>query len=52
MYIYISPIKSGSFVKSDSTMAARVEVVEEEIAEIKSIKVFPVYEVNMEFKNI
>ncbi|MBU3155829.1 beta-galactosidase [Clostridium estertheticum] len=45
MYIYISPIKKGSFVKSDSTMAARVEVVGEEIAKIKSIAIVPMYEV-------
>jgi len=49
MYIYISPLKKGSFVKSDSTMAARVEVSEEEIAEIKSITVVPVYDVNIDF---
>ncbi|WP_407936269.1 beta-galactosidase [Litchfieldia alkalitelluris] len=38
MYIYISPLKEGSFVKSDSPMAARAEVINKQIAEIKSIK--------------
>lgn len=38
MYIYISPLKEGSFVQSDSPMAARAEVINKQIAEIKSIK--------------
>jgi len=45
MYVYISPIKIGSKVKSDSTMAARMETTEEEIAEINSVKAIPVCEV-------
>jgi hypothetical protein len=47
MYIYISPIKKGSQVKSDSTMAARQEIAGIEIAEINSIKAVPVYEVSL-----
>jgi hypothetical protein len=38
MYIYISPLKEGSFVKSDSPMAARAEVINKQIADIISIK--------------
>lgn len=45
MYIYISPIRKGSKVTNDTTMAGRVELAEEEIAEIKSIKAVPVYEI-------
>lgn len=45
MYVYISPIKIGSKVKSDSTMAARMETAEEEIAEINSVTAIPIYEV-------
>jgi len=49
MYIYISPIKRGSLVKSDSTMAARLETSVEEIAEISSIKAVVLYEASIEF---
>lgn len=47
MYIYVSPIRNGSKVTNDTTMAGRVEVAEEEIAEIKSIKAVPIYEVEL-----
>jgi hypothetical protein len=47
MYIYISPIKIGSTVKSDSTMAGRLETTEQEIAEIDSITAIPVCEIIM-----
>ncbi|WP_018933236.1 beta-galactosidase [Gracilibacillus lacisalsi] len=47
MYIYVSPIKEGVSVKSDSPMAARTEITEKVIAEIKSIKATPVYEYNI-----
>lgn len=49
MYIYVSPIKKGSQVKSDSTMAARVETSAEEIAEISSIKAVVLYEASIKF---
>ncbi|MGE5614304.1 MAG: beta-galactosidase [Bacillota bacterium] len=45
MYIYISPLKTGSAVKSDSAMAARMEISNEEIAEISSIAAVQVREV-------
>lgn len=48
MYIYISPIRKGSKVTNDTTMAGRVELAEEEIAEIKEIKAVPVYEIELE----
>ncbi len=50
MNIYISPIKKGSRVSSDSPMAARSEVFDEAIAEIHSIKAVPVFEVLIEEK--
>ncbi|MEH7414712.1 beta-galactosidase [Neobacillus drentensis] len=48
MYIYISPLKEGSFVKSDSPMAARAEVINKQIAEIKSIKATAIRELEMD----
>ncbi|WP_077619382.1 beta-galactosidase [Bacillus sinesaloumensis] len=48
MYLYISPLKDGNFVKSDSPMAARAEVVNKQIAEIKSIKVSAIREFEIE----
>lgn len=48
MYIYISPIRKGSKVTNDTTMAGRVELAQEEIADIKSIKAVPIYEVELE----
>jgi hypothetical protein len=48
MYIYISPLKEGSFVKSDSPMAARAEVINKQMAEIKSIKVTAIRELEIE----
>ncbi|MDF2984617.1 MAG: glycosyl hydrolase family 35 [Eubacterium sp.] len=50
MNIYISPLKKGSRVSSDSPMAARSEVFDEAIAEIESIKAEPVFEVLIEKK--
>ena len=48
MYIYISPRKTGGYIKSDSSMAARYEVVDEKIAGIHSIWAVPVYEFQVE----
>ncbi|WP_309136128.1 beta-galactosidase [Mesobacillus foraminis] len=48
MYIYISPLKEGSFVKSDSPMAARAEVINKQIAEIKSINATAIREFEIE----
>lgn len=47
--IYISPIKNGSKVTNDTTMAGRSEITGEEIAEIKSIKAVPIYEIELSF---
>ena len=43
--IYISPLKTGCRISSDSPMAARSEVYDEAVAEILSIKAQPVFEV-------
>jgi hypothetical protein len=48
MYIYISPLKEGSFVKIDSPMAARAEVINKQIAEIRSIKVTAIREIEID----
>lgn len=48
MYIYVSPLKEGSFVKSDSPMAARAELINKQIAEIKSIKATAIREFEIE----
>jgi hypothetical protein len=48
MYLYISPLKEGSFVKSDSPMAARAEVINKQIAEIISIKTAALREFEIE----
>ena len=37
MYLYISPKKKGAYVDNSSAMAARFEVVEEQIAKIHGI---------------
>ena len=47
MYIYISPIKKKSKVTNDTTMAGRVELAEEEIADIKSISAVVIYEIEL-----
>ncbi|MEC1521548.1 beta-galactosidase [Neobacillus niacini] len=48
MYIYISPLKEGSVVKSDSPMAARTEVINQQIAEIRTIKAKAIRELELE----
>ncbi|MFB3162431.1 beta-galactosidase [Neobacillus sp. 179-J 1A1 HS] len=50
MYIYISPLKEDSFVKSDSPMAARAEVINNQIAVIKSIKVTAIREIEIDIE--
>jgi hypothetical protein len=47
MYIYITPLKQGAFIKSDSAMAARCEVFATETAEIHGITAVPVYEATL-----
>ncbi|MFK3935945.1 beta-galactosidase [Alkalihalobacillus sp. NPDC078783] len=44
LYLLISPIKQGRKVKSDSPMAARTELANKEIADIKMISLKPIYE--------
>ncbi|CAN7668112.1 beta-galactosidase [Paenibacillus sp. LjRoot153] len=45
MYIYISPVRKGSFVNSNTTMAGWSEQATELIADLQSIRAVPVYEV-------
>ena len=47
MYIYISPVRIGNIIKSDTTMAGISEIAREEIAKIKSIKYTYVYELEI-----
>ena len=44
MYIYISPIRQGSFVNSDTTMAGWSERSASTIAELSGVSAVPVYE--------
>lgn len=48
MYIYISPKKKGAYIDNSSAMAARFEVVEEQIARIDSISLEGVKRVPIE----
>lgn len=45
--VYIVPLKEGVNVNVESAMAARSEEVKSCIAELKSVKVLPVYEMNI-----
>ncbi|MFA9558307.1 beta-galactosidase [Evansella sp. AB-rgal1] len=47
MYISVSPLKGDSFVKSDSPMAARQEIAKNQIADIDSISVVAVREIEL-----
>ncbi|CAN7309703.1 beta-galactosidase [Paenibacillus sp. LjRoot153] len=47
MYIYISPIRKGSFVNSHTTMAGWSEQATERIAEVHSVRAVPVYEITI-----
>ncbi len=49
LYIYISPKKKGAYVDSSSSMAARFEVVEEQVAKITNIELLGIENVVMEF---
>lgn len=44
IYLLISPVKEDRVVKSDSPMAARSEIANNEIAEVNRISVQPIYE--------
>ncbi|OLS42191.1 beta-galactosidase [Bacillus sp. MRMR6] len=48
MYIYVSPLKENSRVKSDSPMAARAEIINKQMVEIKSIFATAVQEIEIE----
>ena len=47
MYLYVSPKKTGGFIKSDSAMAARFEIVDEQVAKINDIWATPVYQISL-----
>ncbi|WP_226669701.1 beta-galactosidase [Metabacillus litoralis] len=49
MYLYVSPLKEGSYVKSDSPMAARTEI-NDNTSEIKSIKATAICEIQLEIE--
>lgn len=49
MYLYISPKKSGAYVDNSSAMAARFEVVKEQVARIHDVKLEAVKRVPVEF---
>ncbi|MNN88317.1 hypothetical protein D3C81_2059870 [compost metagenome] len=44
MYLYVSPIRKGTVVNSNTTMAGWNETAQELIAEITSVRAVPVYE--------
>ena len=48
IYINIYPIKKENYVKSDSPMAARIEVSNKKTAKINSIKVIPIFETKVD----
>ena len=48
MTIYITPLKEGAKVNVESTMAARMEEVDETFAELRKVSMVPVYEVRLE----
>lgn len=45
MYLYVSPIRKGTIVNSNTTMAGWNETAKERIADIASIRAVPVYEI-------
>lgn len=45
MYLYISPVKKGARVHSESAMAARFETAEEQTAELEDIRLVGVYDI-------
>ena len=45
--VYIVPLKEGVNVNVESAMAARSEEVKRFVAELKSVKIQPVYEMNI-----
>lgn len=49
MYLYVTPLKKRSYVKSDSPMAARTEI-NDNISEIKSIKATAICEIELDIE--
>ena len=49
MYIYVSPQREGGHIKSDSEMAARFAVYQDQVASISSIRAVPVFDCVLEF---
>ena len=49
MYVYVSPKKEGAFVDNSSAMAARFEVIKDQIAKINSIELMAVKKVTIQF---
>lgn len=45
MYVYVSPIRKGTIVNSNTTMAGWSESATEMIAEISNVSIVPVYEI-------
>lgn len=45
MYLYVSPIRKGTVVNSNTTMAGWNETAAEQIADIASLRAVPVYEI-------
>ncbi|MEC0236308.1 beta-galactosidase [Paenibacillus kribbensis] len=49
MYLYVSPIRKGTVVNSNTTMAGWNETAEQSIADILSVSIVPVYEISINF---
>ena len=47
MVLRISPLREGARVNADSSMAARNETADAETAELKRVRVQPVYEISL-----
>ncbi|WP_249897454.1 hypothetical protein [Paenibacillus sp. PK3_47] len=45
MHLYVSPIRKGTVVNSNTTMAGWNETSAEQIADITSVRAVPVYEI-------
>jgi len=48
MYLYVSPRKTGAYVDNTSAMAARHEVVKEQVARIDSVELEVIKRIDME----
>lgn len=52
MYLYISPVRKGAFVRSQSTMAGWSEQAVAQKAELGNIRIVPVYEWSLKLSQI